>query len=93
MEPDELTEACWQARLRWNRPSSVFSRFWDFRTHLSSPTRAATYLAYNPLYARETFKKQGMYLGYSRDPVHAGVTGSQAGTAGANDSTVRYAGA
>lgn len=90
MEPDELTEACWQARLSWNRPSSVFSRFWDFRTHLSSPTRAATYLAYNPLYARETFKKQGMYLGYTRDPVHAGAPGPLAGSAGAADSMVGY---
>ena len=26
----------------------------------------AVYLAYNPLYARETFKKQGMRLGLSR---------------------------
>jgi hypothetical protein len=63
----ELTEACWQARRRWNSPRSAWARLWDFRTHLSSPVRAATYLRYNPLFRRETLKKQGMRLGYSRE--------------------------
>jgi radical SAM superfamily enzyme YgiQ (UPF0313 family) len=67
MTPSELTEACWQARRRWNSPRSAWSRLWDFQTHLSSPVRAATYLRYNPLYKRETLKKQGMRLGYSRE--------------------------
>jgi len=69
LSADELTEACWQARSRWNRPSSVFHRFWDSRTHLSSPARALTYLMYNPIYSRETLKKQGMRLGYERASV------------------------
>lgn len=67
MTPSELTEACWQARRRWNSPRSAWSRLWDFQTHLSSPVRAATYLRYNPLYKRETLKKQGMRLGYWRE--------------------------
>lgn len=75
MTPDELTEACWQARLRWNRPSSVLSRMMDPRTHLSSMARAITYLRYNPLYARETFQKQGMRLGYHRDSVDPSTPG------------------
>ena len=70
MSPDELTEACWQARYRWNRPSSVIGRFFDTETHLSSPAHAITYLKYNPLYSKETFKKQGMRLGYHEDSIH-----------------------
>ena len=70
MTPEELTEACWQCRYRWNRASSVFMRMWDFRTHMSSFTRWMVYLTYNPLYARETFKKQGMRFGLFRDSIH-----------------------
>jgi radical SAM superfamily enzyme YgiQ (UPF0313 family) len=75
MTPDELTEACRDARRRWNSSGSVLRRLWDFQTHLSSPARAVTYLSYNPLYRRETLKKQGMLLGYSRDSIHPSVPG------------------
>jgi radical SAM superfamily enzyme YgiQ (UPF0313 family) len=63
MSPAELTQATWQCRYQWNRPSSVFKRLWDFKTHLYSPTKLYIYLKYNPLYARETFKKQDMHFG------------------------------
>jgi hypothetical protein len=33
---------------------------------MSSLTRLALYLAYNPLYAKETYKKQGMLFGRER---------------------------
>lgn len=75
MTPDELTEACWQARRRWNSGASVWRRFWDPKTHLYTPARAATYLAYNPLFRKETLKKQGMRLGYSCDSIHPAVAG------------------
>jgi radical SAM superfamily enzyme YgiQ (UPF0313 family) len=75
MSPAELTEACWQARRRWNGLGSVFSRIWDFRTHLSSPVRAVTYLSYNPIFRKETLKKQGMLLGHSRESIHPAVPG------------------
>jgi radical SAM superfamily enzyme YgiQ (UPF0313 family) len=71
MTPDELTEACWYCRSRWNTPRSIFKRMWDFKTHLYSPARLAVYLGYNPLYAKETFKKQGMLFGLFRDSVDA----------------------
>ena len=54
----------------WNRPSSVISRFFDAKTHLSSLAHAVTYLRYNPLYSKETFKKQGMRLGYHENSIH-----------------------
>jgi radical SAM superfamily enzyme YgiQ (UPF0313 family) len=70
MTPEELTKACWECRHDWNRPVSIFRRLWDFETHLSSPTRLGVYLGYNPLYAKETFKKQGMLFGLARDSIH-----------------------
>ncbi len=66
MTPDELTEACWRCREKWNRPSTIFKRMWDFKTHLSSPYRLGVYLGYNPIYGKEAYKKQGMLFGLSR---------------------------
>jgi radical SAM superfamily enzyme YgiQ (UPF0313 family) len=65
MSPEALTEACFTARSRFNRISSIVRRAWDFKTHLRSPRRLGLYLAYNPLVRKEVFKKQGMYLGYA----------------------------
>jgi radical SAM superfamily enzyme YgiQ (UPF0313 family) len=69
MSPEELTQACWDCRDRWNRASSMFHRLWDFKTHLSSLTRLAVYLQYNPIYAKEAYKKQGMLFGLFRDSI------------------------
>ena len=55
---------------RLERPASIFRRMWDFKTHLNSPTRLAVYLAYNPLYAREAFRKQGMWFGRHKSSIH-----------------------
>ncbi len=69
MTPDELTEACWYCRDRWNRRSAIFKRMWDWQTHLSSLTRLGVFLGYNPIYAREAYKKQGMLFGLLRDSI------------------------
>ena len=69
MTPDELTEATWRCRERWNSLGSIASRVWDFKTHLSSFYRLGTYLVYNRLYASETLTKQGMYFGQHADNV------------------------
>lgn len=71
MSPAELTSAIWQCRDDWNRPLSILWRMWDFKTHMSSLTRLALYLAYNPLYAKESYKKQGMLFGMSRQSAAA----------------------
>ena len=63
MSPDELTEACFQARRRFNSVGSILRRALDWRTNLRSPYRMGLYFRYNPLFRRETFKKQGMRLG------------------------------
>ena len=63
MTADELTEAGWACRQRWSSRSSIFKRAWDAGTNMSSPLRFALFCAYNPLFRREAFKKQGMRLG------------------------------
>lgn len=67
MSPDALTKAGFAARKRFNAPGSIFSRALEPRTNLSSPYRLLTYLLYNPLFRKEVFKKQDMYLGVQDD--------------------------
>ncbi|HSH74606.1 MAG TPA: radical SAM protein [Longimicrobiales bacterium] len=69
MTPDELTQVCWEIRSVWNTKSSIFKRMLDFKTHLSSPRRLVTYLSYNPIFAKEVFKKQSMLFGLYRDSI------------------------
>jgi len=63
MSADELTEACFEARKRFNGLGSILYRSLDPATTLRSPYRFALYWDYNPLFRRETFRKQGMRLG------------------------------
>jgi len=63
MSADELTEAAFHARRVFNSLGSIFQRAWDFKTNLRNPYRLGVYLAYNPLFRKETFKKQGLKLG------------------------------
>lgn len=69
MTPDELTEAVFRCRKRWNSVGSIFKRVWDFQTHLNSPYRLGTYLVYNKLYAFETMTKHGMFFGRHQDSI------------------------
>ena len=54
-------------RRKWNSRGSIWKRFFDPRTNMRSPYRAFVYWAYNPLFQKETFKKQGMRFGVSRE--------------------------
>ncbi len=63
MTTDELTETAWACRKRWSSHSSIARRLLDTRTNLATPFRFALYCAYNPLFRREAFKRQGMRLG------------------------------
>jgi len=63
MTPEELTEAAFNARKKFNSYSSIFRRAFDFKTNMRSIEKFWIYLQYNPLFRRETFKKQGMHLG------------------------------
>ena len=61
--PEELTQACWDARSRFNSFSSLIYRALDFKTNMRNPVRFATYLQFNPIFRKEVFKKQGMRFG------------------------------
>jgi radical SAM superfamily enzyme YgiQ (UPF0313 family) len=63
MTADALTETAWACRRRWSSWSSIAWRVLDPATNLATPFRFATYCAYNPLFRREAFKRQGMRLG------------------------------
>ena len=63
MTPDELTGACFKARSDFNTPSSIFKRAFDFKTNMRNPLKLGVYLAYNPLFRKEVFKKQGLLFG------------------------------
>ena len=64
MTPNELTEATLLARRKFNSLPSLFFRAFDFRTNMSSLFRFGVYMAYTPLFRKETYKKQDMSLGY-----------------------------
>ncbi len=63
MTPDELTEACFEARSTFSSLPSLVHRMLDFKTNLRNPVRLFTYLRFNPVFRKEVFKKQGMYFG------------------------------
>jgi len=64
MSPDELTEMGFHARSTFNGPKSIIKRAFDFKTNMRSIFRLGIYALYNPLFRKETLKKQGMHLGY-----------------------------
>jgi radical SAM superfamily enzyme YgiQ (UPF0313 family) len=63
MSADELSEAGFRARKAFNSLGSIFRRAFDFKTNMRSPYRLGLYLAYNPLFRKEVFKKHGMHFG------------------------------
>jgi len=64
MTPDELTDACYQARAHFNRIPSLLWRFSDLKTNMRTLTRMWTYWRLNPVFRREVFKKNGMLFGH-----------------------------
>ena len=63
MSADQLTETAWACRRRWNSLASIVRRAFDRSTNMSSATRLALYAIYNPLFRRESLKRQGLQLG------------------------------
>jgi radical SAM superfamily enzyme YgiQ (UPF0313 family) len=63
MSPEELTEACFYARSRFNSVGSIIRRAVDFKTNMRSLYRLGVYLRYNPIFRKEVFKKHGMRFG------------------------------
>ena len=65
MSAEELTAIAFDIRSRWNRFGAQIWRFLEPQTNLRTPYRMALYWLYNPLFRRETLRKQDMRLGYS----------------------------
>jgi radical SAM superfamily enzyme YgiQ (UPF0313 family) len=63
MSADELTYWSFHARRTFNSLGSIFYRMFEFNTNLRNPLRLGVYLAYNPMFRKEVFKKQGLKLG------------------------------
>ncbi|MBX3051802.1 MAG: B12-binding domain-containing radical SAM protein [Caldilineaceae bacterium] len=63
MTPDELTEACWNARSTYNSLGFLIRRAFDFKTNLRTLYKLGVYLRYSPIFRKEVFKKQGMRFG------------------------------
>lgn len=78
MTPEELTETAFELRTRWNSTASILRRFFDLKTNLRTFHKMAVYWMYNPLFRKETFKKQGMYLGRARGAAKPAGDGSLA---------------
>lgn len=66
MSPEELTQVSFECRRRWSAPSSIVKRAFEPHTNMRNPLKFFTYLAYNPLFRREVYKKQDMTLGYEQ---------------------------
>jgi len=63
MSPQELTDACHRARVRYNEFSSLLLRFADLKTHLRSFARIGAYWYYTLIFRKEVYKKHGMRFG------------------------------
>lgn len=63
MTPDELTEAGFNCRARYNSLGTILYRLFEPRTNLRNPIRFFAYIAYNPVFKKEVFEKQGMTFG------------------------------
>lgn len=63
MSADELTEACFHARSKFNSLGSFLRRLSDVKTNMRTAYRLGVYLRYSQLFRKEVFKKHGMRFG------------------------------
>jgi radical SAM superfamily enzyme YgiQ (UPF0313 family) len=63
MTPEELTERCFAIRKTWNSYGTMIKRLFNLKTNIRTLSKMGIFLRYNPLFRKETFKKQGMKLG------------------------------
>ncbi|MDR1961762.1 MAG: B12-binding domain-containing radical SAM protein [Gracilibacteraceae bacterium] len=63
MTPDELTEAAFYCRKKFNSLTAAAYRMFEPQTNMRTLKKLITYWLYNPLFRKEVFKKQGLRLG------------------------------
>ena len=66
MSPEKLTELTYAMRCVFNSPRSIAQRAFDFKTNMRSLYRFGIYLVYNPMFRKESLKKQGLRLGHNQ---------------------------
>lgn len=71
MSPEELTRLAFECRAKTNSIGSILYRLAEPATNLRNPMRLGNFIAYNPLFRREVFKKQSMSLGYQPETTAA----------------------
>lgn len=62
MSADKLTEMSYYARRTFNSVRSVVRRAFEPKTNMRSLYRFGVYVTYNPIFRKETLKKQGIRL-------------------------------
>lgn len=65
MSAENLTEMAYHVRRTFNSPASIVQRAFDFKTNMRNLYRFGVYAVYNPLFRKETLKKQGLRLGHN----------------------------
>ncbi len=60
MSPAELTRLAFECRKRANSLGSIVYRLAEPRTNLRNPVRFGNFVAYNPIFRREVFRKQSI---------------------------------
>ncbi len=63
MTPDELTDAAYYCRKKFNSPLAVLYRMFEPRTNMRTLKKLLTYWIYNPLFRREVHRKHGLRFG------------------------------
>lgn len=63
MSAEELTDACHEARRKYNSIPSLLYRFSDMKTNLRTLWSVAAYWKYTTLFRSEVYKKHGMRFG------------------------------
>jgi len=63
MTAEELTQVAIDIRSKWNSFGAIIRRFFEPRTNMRTLYKMGIYWTYNPLFRKETFKKQGMRFG------------------------------
>lgn len=66
-KPQELCEACYKARLRYNSFRHVFRRGLDFKANVRSIRDFFEFYINNFIFLKEVRRKQGMILGYKNE--------------------------
>ena len=63
MSPEALTNACHEARKRYNNFFNLIHRFSDMKTNLRNLERAISYWYYTLIFRKEVYKKHAMRFG------------------------------